>query len=177
MRVLFLDIDGVLNDNGYISSAQPGDGSLSIVDASYSNAHEIDPERVALVNAIVERTGCEVVLSSAWRLLFGLERVAAWLRERGARFTLLDQTPGAGSVVAQNRVWPRFSRWLPRRSDEIQAWLDEHPSVEAWAVIDDDRDADLGDGSFTHVRGATGIETAHVEAIVARLGERAKGRT
>ncbi len=54
MKILFLDVDGVLNNaqtrerfNGYLG---------------------IDRELVKYVKQIVERTGCQIVVSSTWRL-------------------------------------------------------------------------------------------------------------
>lgn len=53
MKILFLDVDGVLNgherhDNGYCG---------------------IDENRVRYLDLIVERTGCRIVLASAWRYM------------------------------------------------------------------------------------------------------------
>lgn len=54
MKVIFLDIDGVLNcqqtierHNGFIG---------------------IDPVKVKILNNIIQKTGAEIVLSSSWRL-------------------------------------------------------------------------------------------------------------
>lgn len=56
MRVLFLDIDGVVNSEEYARERAKG-GML-----------DFDPKLVAKVNEIIDRTGCAVVLSSTWRL-------------------------------------------------------------------------------------------------------------
>lgn len=53
MKVLFLDIDGVLNCH----DARPN---------GYCGIH---PGKVRLLDQIVERTGCRIVLASAWRYL------------------------------------------------------------------------------------------------------------
>lgn len=53
MKVLFLDIDGVVNCRG---TTQRFKGMLGI-----------DPFLAAKVKLIIEKTGCKVVLSSTWR--------------------------------------------------------------------------------------------------------------
>jgi len=52
-KILFLDIDGVVNCKGTV---QRHDGLIGI-----------DPKLAALVQRIIKETGCDVVLSSTWR--------------------------------------------------------------------------------------------------------------
>lgn len=88
MKVLFLDIDGVVNKTGnYDRSKNMG-------------PYPIDSYCAFLVGRIQLQTGCEVVLSSSWRLHpEGVQSVS----ERVVR--LLDKTP-----------------YLPGiRGDEVQA--------------------------------------------------------
>jgi len=54
VKVLFLDIDGVVNNK------RTEKKSLRLM--------AIDPAMAALVQRIVQNTGCEIVLSSSWRL-------------------------------------------------------------------------------------------------------------
>ena len=58
MRIVFLDIDGVLNNK-----------------ASFANGIEIIPEKVLLVNEICGITGAKIVLSSAWRFSHDLSEI------------------------------------------------------------------------------------------------------
>lgn len=53
MKILFLDIDGVVN---CVTTAQRHRGAVGI-----------DPYMALLVGRIVEATGCVIVLSSSWR--------------------------------------------------------------------------------------------------------------
>lgn len=104
MKVLFLDIDGVVN---YEGSATAG-------------LFPIDPDAAARVARIVAHTECEVVLSSNWRRLKeGREVVSKKV------VPIFDVTPDTDSYY---------------RGDDIQAWLDEHPEVDRYAVLDDDAD-------------------------------------
>lgn len=58
MRIIFLDIDGVLNSKETLTKS------------SHNGIMGIDPFRVLLLHRIVEATGAKVVLSSSWRYGF-----------------------------------------------------------------------------------------------------------
>ena len=55
-KIIFLDIDGVLNSMDYFEQTKDCKGYT-----------EINPEKVKLLKEIVDRTGAEIVLSSTWR--------------------------------------------------------------------------------------------------------------
>ncbi len=118
MKLLFLDIDGVLNHRSFLSSAfskHNGDEQIN----------HLDPDAIEHLNRIVDQTSCLVVLSSAWRM-FGLSRVHRWLIDRGYRHRLDRQTPMKISGV---------------RGQEIDLYLkslSEQP--ESFCILDDSRD-------------------------------------
>ena len=58
MKVIFLDIDGVLNCIG----------SFNRTKTRFNGFVGMDPTLVARFNSLVEKTGARVVLSSTWRL-------------------------------------------------------------------------------------------------------------
>lgn len=110
MKVLFLDIDGVVNCQ---FTTQRHRGFIGI-----------DPYMALLVARIPEATGCKIVLSSTWRLNEeGREEV------RQQVYDFIDVTPSSFRID---------ERWSTR-GEEIQAWLDEHPEVTKYAILDDDR--------------------------------------
>lgn len=107
MKVLFLDIDGVVNNA--TTSQRSG---LFI---------GIDPLLAFRVGKIVLDTGCEVVLSSSWRLFpDGREEV----EQRVCK--ILDATPS--------------NKGLTDRGCEVIAWLKDHPEVTRHAILDDNAD-------------------------------------
>lgn len=65
MKVIFLDIDGVLNNNDYYERRSKG---------LINNKHDIDELLISRVNDIVEATNAVIVVSSTWRL-GGLSKV------------------------------------------------------------------------------------------------------
>lgn len=106
-KILFLDIDGVVNSRGTTSFR--------------TNLYPLDPHMAFMVGKIKLDTDCEVVLSSSWRHHpDGIEAVEKSIVK------IYDKTPTLESLGV--------------RGHEIKAWLDEHPEVERYAILDDDSD-------------------------------------
>lgn len=122
MKVLFLDIDGVVNKRENFNPK------------GMMGPYPIDAYCAFLVGRIVLQTGCEVVLSSSWRHHpDGVKTVS----ERVV--PLLDKTGNHkwdGKIRhARGRDWPH-----DLRGDEVNDWLAEHPEVERYAILDGDSD-------------------------------------
>ena len=77
MKLIFLDIDGVLNAKGKSASA------------SYSSCL-MDGDKIENLNYIVGASGASVVLSSSWRLT-AFDEVCQRLAEQGVR--VIGKTP------------------------------------------------------------------------------------
>ena len=56
-KIIFLDIDGVLNSEEYFKTLPPVSTELD----------DIDESKVQLLKEIVDRTGAQIILSSTWR--------------------------------------------------------------------------------------------------------------
>lgn len=118
-KIIFLDIDGVLNSADYLDHTKHCNG--------YS---DISPKKVKLLKKIVDRTGAEIVLSSTWRYLGKRKNepehpmytyLTDTLKEYGME--IVDHTP----YIEQDR---------PR---EIKAWLDKQSDKDIRFVsLDDD---------------------------------------
>ena len=110
MKVIFLDIDGVLNDAFTIQS---------LLDDMPTKDH------LDCLKAIVDTTGAEIVLSSTWRLFPSARNdVRNSLDKVGLKF--IDKT----------------KELMKGRGAEIQEWLDRHPEVDKFVILDDD-DSDI----------------------------------
>jgi len=112
-KVLFLDIDGVILSYGRIRTSE---GRLT---RDVPEQHLCDR-----VNLIIQGTGAALVVSGAMRRHFDdLEGLRIHLEKAG-----LDTSTffGATGVPCQ---------W---RGDEIQEWLDEHPDVQSFLILDDE---------------------------------------
>lgn len=114
MKIIFLDIDGVLNSFKYDLERNPSDGN-------------IDATRLPLLKEIVDTTDAKIVLASTWRKFW--ERGDIQANETGkeinkifasAGLKIFDKTPVLGS-----------------RKEEISAWLKQNEGVDAFCIIDD----------------------------------------
>lgn len=115
LKIVFLDIDGVLNNRGTAI-------------ALGSTSEFLDPVSVALVDRLCEQADAHIVLSSSWRI-GGVERVQADLQRLGAK-CLADR------IVA---VTPDLRDPNATRGDEIAAWL-EVGKPDRYVIIDDEGD-------------------------------------
>jgi hypothetical protein len=121
--VIFLDIDGVLNDHSYSPEAE------SCI---------IQSDKVKIFNRIVRAVDPDIVISSSWRYMILLNSMTL----KG--FEYLLRTHGMNVV---NRIIDTTSRDLSSihgRAIEIRDWLLQHPDRKSFAIIDD---IDFG---FTH---------------------------
>lgn len=146
MKVLFLDIDGVLN---YVGGP------------TECGMYGLLPEKVALLERIIDATQCKVVLSSTWRKFDRtLAKVDRMLDSIG--YELLDATPILDRK--EGLLWVGQTRGC-----EIKAWLDQHPEVTQFVILDDD--SDMG-GLFPFlIKTSTfsGLTEAEVQECIKRL--------
>lgn len=144
MKVLFLDIDGVLNSENwagyrlYCIKNNMYDRVLNFIDTNDENTEHtltmIDDRAIANLNRIVEETGCKVVLSSSWRSSRESENVFTQyiLKLKGFKYELYGVTP---------RLWHK--EFGTQRGEEIQSWMNkelEKNEIESYVILDDDSD-------------------------------------
>jgi hypothetical protein len=160
MRVLFLDFDGVLNSASTWRSRPDGwegqwEGNRDIPLSLLSI--RLEPEKVGILNGVLNTTGSVVVLSTSWRNWPEQDYVRARLDAAGFEGTIVGATPG----------------WLgpgKRRGDEIQAWLDENQGeVEAFAILDDSDDMGSLMPYLVCVDPMTGLNESYVPKLVELL--------
>jgi hypothetical protein len=112
MNVLFLDIDGVL-------VTMKSDYQETPV---YDEYHRFSKKSVDLLVEIIKEYNFTVVLSSAWRLFnetyFAVENLL-----KKFEIKIYDTTPDFETLAG---------RYL-----EISEWLDRHPGVEKFIILDD----------------------------------------
>ena len=162
MKVLFLDIDGVLNSQNwfgyrlYCSKNNIYDRILNFTDINdeYIN-HKlsmIDDRAIVNLNRIIDETGCKVVLSSSWKSSRkSVNDLTQYiLKIKGFKYELYDVTP---------RLWR--DEFGTQRGEEIQMWLDkesEKNEIESFVILDDDTDI-LPEQmkNFIHIDGQVGL--------------------
>lgn len=126
MKVLFLDMDGVLVTWQSMKLFQNGSGAgVWDTDAeSGIRSMPCDPKCVGNLNTITEETGAKIVISSSWRC-FGLEYMKAYLARQGVLGEVIDVTGPEGTL----ETWDRGSA--------IRNWLRGRLDVEGFVVLDD----------------------------------------
>lgn len=143
-RVLFLDIDGVLNSEAWYR-ARP--------DGPWSESREFDPEAVWILHAIVAMTGCEIVISSSWRIGRTVEELQVLL----PGLPVVARTPIRTTAVT--------------RGAEVREYMALHPEITASAILDDDSDFD-DDLPLVRTEWKLGLRPRHAEQVIAYLGAR-----
>jgi len=130
MKILFLDVDGVLNCS---HTFQRRHNALLITNTAVKREEfawplgHLDEELIPRLNDIVEQTDCKIVISSSWRISTEFPYFKGWLVYRGFKYpdAIIDKTPNL----------PMLDNC---RGEEIKTWLVKHPEVTQYAILDDD---------------------------------------
>lgn len=120
MKVIFLDIDGVLN--------------------SWATGYKITTEKLQLLNDLIEQTGAKIVISSSWRI--GSKDVNDFLDKNFSKRTFRLDNPNQeliDNIFYKNTI-DLTDTFGPSRGDEIQRWLNSHEDIESYVILDDDLD-------------------------------------
>jgi hypothetical protein len=145
-RILFLDIDGVLNTDDFRDT--------------FGN-NVLNPFLVRNLDRVVFETECKIVISSDWR--FGAMKIihkALWCKEFVAQTqaemiieSIIDTIPDLGLT----------------REEEILAWV-RVPMIEVgnWVAVDD-MDLDLVVENFVHTNPTIGLSEQKAEEIIMKL--------
>jgi len=150
-KVIFLDVDGVLNST-YSMMINKKEGEL-FVDLPYA-------EHVAILNNITDRTNSPIVISSTWRIGEHLHSLRRLFYLAGVKGSIIGMTPvhkGEHTL----------------RGNEITEWLQTNaPSLlitRRFVILDDDSDmADLMD-NLIQTDFHTGLRIEHSYRAIAIL--------
>lgn len=118
MKIIFLDIDGVLNSAEY--RRQLGMRYYSEI---------IDRKKMPMLKKIVDATDAKIVLSTSWRKFWNerdsqLDSVGQYINEIFAEF---DMSVYSKTPVIENAG----------RSAEITAWMTRKGYVDGYVILDD----------------------------------------
>jgi len=144
VNVVFLDIDGVLNN------------SKTRKLTSYTRSPFVDPAMLKRLRKILDATKAEVVLSSDWRYDRDDERY-------NQDFIELKYLLGDYGI--------EFYDFTPERLDgnrglEIKEFLDNHKEVTNYVVLDDRSDACVEPDKFIHTSMSVGLTDDHVQEAI-----------
>jgi hypothetical protein len=128
MKVVFLDLDGVLVTEHYLLQLEKKRESWRD-----KNGHAyFCPRCLHNFEQLIQSIGAKVVLSSTWRfILADTVGVHEFFKSRRVKFEIFDVTP---TLLFSSKKMSE----QPTRGEEIQAWLNAHPEVTQYCIIDDD---------------------------------------
>ncbi len=161
MKALFTDVDGVFNSADYLRNRRH---------IRRPSGHAIDAVTVPRFNEIIRRAGAKVVISSSWRLQHPWQRMQEILTLHGAVCEVIGQTPSIYHPMPPNEYCDNPIK-RSDRGHEIQAWLDEHPEVTKFAIVDDDSDMVHLLPRLVQTTWAMGLLDEHIEPLVKMLTE------
>lgn len=153
MGLLFLDFDGVLNSQRYFDE-HPN---------ARSDYDMIDRDAVALLSGLVDKSQCQVVISSSWRIGRTVNELRRILLHRGFNFPerVIGKTPTVDDE--------RRTGFSPPRGYEIAKFIADKKFKGAYAILDDDSDMDGVEAHFVQTDRKTGLTSADVEACLRLL--------
>lgn len=128
MKIVFLDIDGVLNSDGWYKS---GEAKKAYEKTKIVSDYHFDPNAWKWVEKLLIETGAKIVLTSSWRN-FNLE---ATLKDfTGTKFEVLNKY-----IV---EITPRLR--LRHRGKEIETFIKNTDiEIDGYVIIDDDTDFNI----------------------------------
>ena len=146
MKVIFLDIDGVMNSTEEMIALYNQYGSS--IDNTLPS-----PTKCNLLKQLVEETGAKVVLSSSWRLsLNAIQKLIDLFETYNlvlSGFTCHEVDSKKFKDSPYEDIKPRyqhtigdFGTYIEDRGAEIAAWLLDHPKVSNFVILDDE-DSDI----------------------------------
>lgn len=113
MKILFLDIDGVLNSKLYYKYIYKPENGWS----------RFDPYCAVLIKRLVEEFSLRIVITSTWR--------------NGLVDRLMRELQDNGLNIFLHEDWHTPILRFSSRGKEIKSWLDNHPEVTDYLIIDD----------------------------------------
>lgn len=145
-RIIFLDMDGVMNNYRYFRTAK-----------HKSEKDPICPDAVKELNWIVDTTDAKIVISSTWRMFYNYDAMQNLLDNKGFKGEVIGETPDVYSSHKYNA--PRgaeINDWITANIDDS-----EIHEYRRYVIIDDDSDmllwqvphfihTDFSGGGLTH---------------------------
>lgn len=139
LRIIFLDIDGVMNHEKLFEAMDP-----------------ICPNAIKLLNELVQYTDARIVISSHWRTSYALTTLQRMFQDAG--FDWPERIIGTTIDLAH------ISYYSVKRTrgQEIDLWLQQVP-VHSFVILDDYNDMDHLLDHLVQTTFDKGLTSEHVE--------------
>lgn len=170
MKVVFLDIDGVLNSLDDVISHKKCDIWSHFL---YNN---VATNKVELLQKIINQTNAKIVVSSSWRYGFNtqypLKTIKRNLMVKVAKKkmrVLRNKLSRYGMDIFDTTPYDSNYKY---RGDEIREWLNNHPNTQKFIILDDHNDmceftyTNLIQTNYLH-----GLQQTHVDKAIQFLNQ------
>jgi hypothetical protein len=159
MRIIFLDMDGVLNSSKYFDSL----GAAEYDGLSFG-AGQIDPDAVELLDQLVDASDADIVISSSWRLIWNYHEIAEMLKGRG--FKNHDRIIGQTNVADDDHRGNEVQDWLDTDRERQVVDEDAQPTI-AYVILDDNNTFHSNQQAvFVHTNADVGLTPRDVALAV-----------
>ena len=153
MKIIFLDVDGVLN------SIDSEDRLGAFIGIDYSG--------VKLLREIVDKTDAKIVLVSSWK-----RRWHKTKEDQGILANYLDKRLAEENL----EIIDKTKDSITNRGEGIFNWLSVHPEVDSWIILDDEIFDDYIEyGCMPHLVQTSfydgGLKEKHVEQAISLLNK------
>lgn len=123
-RILFLDVDGVLNNGRIFERSE-------CPDRVWFDSQPFSRASLCLIARAVQAFGLEIVLSSSWR--------CDWAEQLPHHVALQAALASVGLTISG--FTPEYALYGSGvRGREIRAWLEQNPDAAAFVIVDDIND-------------------------------------
>lgn len=159
MKVIFLDIDGVLATNKEFAM------NRTKFQTKHAEAKEIhipypfNPDCVKIFNEILEATNALIVLSSDWRFYWDLKDLDKIFKFNGVKKSPFDIT-----IKTKRKL---SSELEDDRSYQIKKFVNEI-SPDTWVAIDDLNLSSLG-GNFVKTKDSEGLKQTGIKEKIIKI--------
>lgn len=146
MKIIFLDVDGVLNNMTW--AKRMSDEGVHVFAEDM-----LEDRAIKLLKQIVDATGADVVITSTWRI--GAASMTHLLDQLGYYdIHPIAKTPRRGGM----------------RGDEITAWMQEcDEPIDAYVILDDDSDMTVHMDHLVKTSFEHGLQPEHVKRAIGIL--------
>lgn len=146
LRIIFLDFDGVMNNEGSFKNGK---------------VEPLDLNAIKLLNSLILATDACIVISSSWRTTNTLDFIQRMMEDSGFNFP--EKIIGATSSLS-NRT--ENGLWIAKtRGKEIALWL-EQVSVSSFVIFDDHDDMDPVKDNLIQTTFEKGLLQEHIDLAI-----------
>jgi hypothetical protein len=168
-KIIFLDIDGVLNSFNFFKSEIYLNYHKAVNEEieSFSRSKEIDKEAIKVLNNIILQTDAKIVISSTWRKA-GISVCKEELYSCGLiSKSIIGITPCGCSLCLRGN---EILTWI--KSNELRLGINSYHDYTNYIILDDDSDMLYWQrNNFIYISSETGLIESHIPMCVKVLNQ------